>query len=160
METSGQRAIHVPPSEGQMLWVVGELLTFKIGGQDADGAFVLAEEVTPPQGGPPPHLHTREDETFYVLEGELEFMVGERTLSARAGSVVYAPRGVLHGFRNVGTGHSRMALIVTPAGLEKFFEEVGEPVTDPSSPPEGPPDIERLVAVARKYGMEIPPPPA
>ena len=160
METNGQRAIHVPPSEGQMLWVVGELLTFKIGGQDADGAFVLAEEVTPPQGGPPPHLHTREDETFCVLEGELEFVVGERTLSASAGSVVYAPRGVLHGLRNVGTGHSRMIVIITPAGLEKFFEEVGEPVTDPSSPPEGPPDIERLVAVARKYGMEIPPPPA
>jgi uncharacterized cupin superfamily protein len=55
-----------------MLWVVGELLTFKIGGQDADGAFAFVEEVTPPQGGPPPHLHTREDETFYVLEGELE----------------------------------------------------------------------------------------
>jgi hypothetical protein len=53
-----------------------------------------------------------------------------------------------------------MAVIITPAGLEKFFEEVGEPVTDPSSPPEGPPDIERLVAVAREYGMEIPPPPA
>ena len=95
-----------------------------------------------------------------MLEGELEFVVGERTLSASAGSVVYAPRGVLHGFRNVGTTHSRMAVIITPAGLEKFFEEVGEPVTDPSSPPERPPDIERLVAVARKYGMEIPPPPA
>ena len=95
-----------------------------------------------------------------MLEGELEFVVGERTLSASAGSVVYAPRGVLHSFRNVGTGHSRMAVIITPAGLEKFFEEVGEPVTDPSSPPEGPHDIERLVAVARKYGMEIPPPPA
>src|SRR3712207_3600898 len=144
MESSEQRAIHVPPSEGQMRWVVGDLLTFKIGGQDADGAFVLAEEVTPPQGGPLPHLHTREDETFYVLEGELEFMVGERTLSASAGSVVYAPRGVLHGFRNVGTGHSRMAVIITPAGLEKIFEEVGEPVKDPSSLPERPPDIERL----------------
>jgi hypothetical protein len=65
---------------------------------------------------------------------------------------------VLHSFRNVATRHGRTAVIITPAGLEKFFEEVGEPVTDPSSPLEGPPDIERLVAVARKYGMEIPPP--
>ncbi len=143
-----------------MRWVVGDLVIFKIGGEDTKGAFVLAEEVTPPQGGPPPHLHTREDETFYVVEGELEFMVGDRTLSATAGSVVYGPRGVPHGFRNVGTRPSRMAVIITPGGLEKFFEEVGEPVTDPSSPPEAPPDVERLVAVARKYGIEIPPPPA
>jgi mannose-6-phosphate isomerase-like protein (cupin superfamily) len=160
MDNSEQRAIHVPPGEGQMRWVVGDLVTFKIGGQDAQGVFALAEEVTPPQGGPPPHLHTREDETFYVVEGELEFVVGERTLSASAGSVVYAPRGILHSFRNVGPTPSRMTVIITPAGLEKFFEEVGEPVTDPSFPPEGPPDIERLVAVARKYGMEIAPPPA
>jgi quercetin dioxygenase-like cupin family protein len=68
----------------------------------------------------------------------LEFVLGERTLSASAGSVVYCPRGVLHGFRNVGTTPSRMVVIITPGGLEKFFEEVGDPVTNPSSPPEGP----------------------
>jgi mannose-6-phosphate isomerase-like protein (cupin superfamily) len=112
----------------------------------------------PPSRWPPPHIHTREDETFYVLEGELEFVVGKRNISATAGSVVFGPRGVLHSFRNVGSTLSRMAVIITPAGLEKFFEEVGELVTDPSSPPEGSPDIERLVAVARKYGIEIPPP--
>src|SRR3712207_6975936 len=116
METSGQGTIHVPPGEGQMRWVVGDLLTFKIGGQDTDGAFTLAEEVTPPQGGPPPHLHTREDETFHALERELEFVAGERTLSASAGSVFYAPRGVLHGFKNVGTTHSRMVVIITAWG--------------------------------------------
>lgn len=160
METNGQREIHVPPGEGEMRWVVGDLATFKIVGEDTEGAFTLGENVTPPQGGPPPHLHTREDETFYVMEGELEFVVGERTFSATAGSVVYAPRGVMHGFRNVGTTPSRMVVIITPAGLEKFFEEVGEPVTDPSSPPEEPPDVERLVAVAQKYGMEISPSPA
>jgi quercetin dioxygenase-like cupin family protein len=105
-------------------------------------------------------MHTREDETFYILEGELEFVVGERNISATAGSVVYGPRGVRHSFRNVGSTPSRMAVIITPAGLGKFFEEVGEPVTDPSSPPEGSPDIGRLVAVARMYGIEIPAPPA
>ncbi len=160
MEANKRAAIHVAPDEGRRLWVVGELLTLKMVGSDTDGAFALIEEVTPPEGGPPPHMHTREDETFYVLEGELEFLIGERTISATAGSVVYGPRGIVHSFRNVGSTPSRMAVIITPAGLEKFFEEVGEPVTDPSSPPESPPDVERLVAVARKYGMEIPPPPA
>src|ERR687894_522221 len=138
MEANARAAIHVAPDEGRRLWVVGELLTLKMVGNDTDGAFALIEEITPPQGGPPPHMHTREDETFYVLEGELEFVVGERNISAAAGSVVYGPRGVLHSFRNVGSTPSRMAVIITPAGLEQFFEEVGEPVADPSSPPDGP----------------------
>jgi mannose-6-phosphate isomerase-like protein (cupin superfamily) len=160
MKSTGQQMIHVPPGEGQMRSVVGNLVTFKISGDDAAEAFTLGEEITPPEGGPPPHMHTREDETFYVLEGEQEFVVGGRTISATAGSVVYGPRGIVHSFRNVGSTPSRMAVIITPAGLERFFDEVGEPVTDPSSAPEGPHDVERLVAVARKYGIEIPAPPA
>ena len=151
-------AKYIPPGEGESLWVVGELLTLKVVGTDTSGAFAVLEEITPPQGGPPPHMHSREDETFYVLEGELEFRVSDRTLLATAGSVIYGPRGILHTFKNVGTTPSRILVLVTPAGLEKMFEELGEPVTDPSSPPEGPPDIERLMAVNRKYGVEIPPP--
>jgi quercetin dioxygenase-like cupin family protein len=152
-------AKYIPPGEGESLWVVGELLTLKIVGEDTSGAFAILEEITPPQGGPPPHMHSREDETFYVLEGELEFQVSERTILATAGSIIYGPRNILHTLKNVGTTPSSMLVFVTPAGLEKMFEEVGEPVTDPSSPPEGPPDIERLVATNRKYGVEIPPPP-
>ena len=160
VDASGRKPIHVPPGEGEMRWVVGDLVTFKISGDDGAGAFTLGEEIIPPQGGPPAHMHTREDETFYVLEGELEFVVGGRTISATAGSVVYGPRGIVHSFRNVGSTPSRMAVIITPAGLEQFFEEVGEPVADPSSPPDGLPDIERLVAVAHRYGIEILAPPA
>jgi quercetin dioxygenase-like cupin family protein len=152
-------AKHIPPGEGESLWIVSELLTLKIVGADTSGAFAVLEEITPPQGGIPPHIHSREDETFYVLEGELEFRVSDRTILATAGSIIYGPRGILHTFKNVGTTPSRMLVLVTPAGLEKMFEEVGEQVTDPSSPPEGPPDIDRLVAVNRKYGVEIPPPP-
>ncbi len=95
-----------------------------------------------------------------MVEGELEFLVGGRTISADAGSVVDGPRGVARGFRNVGSAPSTMAVIIAPAGLERFFEEAGEPVEDPSSPPGGPPDVERLVAVAQRYGIEILPPPA
>jgi uncharacterized RmlC-like cupin family protein len=104
-------------------------------------------------------MHTREDETFYVLEGELEFVVGGRALLATAGSVVYGPKGIPHAFWNVGTTPSRVAVFITPAGLEGMFEEFGELVTDPSSPPEGPPDTERLVALNQRYGVEMPPPP-
>ena len=158
METQPPGAMHIPPDEGETLWFVGDLITLKMVGEDTAGAFALAEEITPPQGGPPPHMHTREDEAFLVLEGELEFVVGDRTITASAGSVVYGPRGIAHTFRNVGPTPSRMVVLIMPAGFEKMVEEVGEPVIDPSSPPEGPPDIERLAAVQRKYGVEMPPP--
>jgi len=95
-----------------------------------------------------------------VLEGKLEFRLGRHTLRATNGSVIYVPRDVLHTFKNVGTTPSRMLVLVTPAGLERFFEEAGEPATDPSSPPPfGQVEIEKLLAVAPKYGQEIPPPP-
>jgi mannose-6-phosphate isomerase-like protein (cupin superfamily) len=159
MEANERAAIHVAPEEGKKLWVVGELITLKMVDSDTEGAFALIEEVTPPQGGPPPHMHTREDETFHVLEGEVEFVVGGRALSATAGSVVYGPRNIPHAFRNIGPIPSRMSVLITPAGFERMFEELGEPVTDPSSPPEGPTDIERLMSVNQKYGVEILPPP-
>src|SRR3954453_4257742 len=96
------RVKHILPKEGKDLWVAGELVTLKVVGADTDGAFVLLEEVTPSQGGPPPHIHHQEDEVFYVLEGELEFLVGDRTILATAGSAVYGPRDILHAFKNVG----------------------------------------------------------
>jgi quercetin dioxygenase-like cupin family protein len=159
MKANERAAIHVAPEEGKKLWVVGELITLKMVDSDTEGAFALIEEVTPPQGGPPPHMHTREDETFHVLEGEVEFVVGGRALSATAGSVVYGPRNIPHAFGNIGTTPSRMSVLITPGGLERMFEELGEPVTDASSAPEGPPDIERLKAVNQKYGVEVLPPP-
>lgn len=83
-----------------------------------------------------------------MIEGELEFLVGKRTISAGAGSVVHGPRVVAHGYRNAGSAPSTIAVVIAPAGFEKFFEEAGEPLEDPSSLPEGPPDVEKLVAVA------------
>lgn len=155
------RVRHVAPGEGRALWVAGDLITFKVMGEDTNGAFLLGEDVTPPGGGPPPHVHHREDETFCVLEGEYVFSIGERTLRAGAGSVVYGPRNVPHTFRNVGPTPATMLAIVTPAGIEEFFEEVGEETKGASSPPPfGQDEIERLLAAAPKYGIEILPPAA
>ena len=160
METE-DRAKHVAPGEGKALWVAGDLVTLKVVGEDTDGAFVLGEEVSPPGGGPPPHVHRREDEMFCVLEGEYEFLVGERTIRAGAGSVVYGPRNVPHSFKNVGTTPARLLAFVTPAGFEGFLEETGEEATEGSSPPKpGQEEIERMLAVAPRYGIEMLPPPA
>jgi glyoxylate utilization-related uncharacterized protein len=91
-----------------------------------------------------------------VLEGELEILVGEDMFKAGTGSFVHLPKGVLHSYRNVGSTPARFLTLLKPAGLEKYFEEVGKPGSDISSPPPfEEEDIDRLLAAAPKYGAEI-----
>lgn len=158
MQTT-DRAKHAPSGEGKSVWLVGDLLTVKLESEDTGGACSLVEETSPPQGGPPPHIHHNVDETLYVLEGEVEFMAGEQTIPASVGAAVYIPRGTLHTFRNVGTSPSRILALISPGGLEKFFLEAGEPATEGSSPPQSEPDVGRIVEIGQEYGLEIPPPP-
>ena len=152
---------YVPPGEGKSYWTPGgHMATFKITSEDTGGAYTITEETWPPQVGPPPHIHHTQEETFYVLEGEMEFVTdGTTATRATAGSVVRIARGVLRDYRNVGPEPARVLVLFAPGGFEGFFVEVGELVMDSSAPPEGPPDVERLVATAAKYGAEIPPPP-
>ncbi len=160
METGEQGATHVPQGEGKTVWMVGtDLITFKATGASTGGAYALFDSLVLPGGGPPPHIHTREDEAFYVLEGNFEFLAGERWIGASPGSYVHIPRGSLHTLRNAGDEVGRLLTLVVPAGLERFFEEAGEPGTDVSAPPEGPPDVEKLLETAKRYGIEFPPPP-
>src|SRR3712207_2537322 len=96
---------HLPPGEGRRsLWVLGELLTYKIPSQHTGGAYSLFEVNAQPGAGPPPHVQHREDEAFYVLEGEYEFLSAEETLRVGAGSLLYVPKGTLHAHKNVGEG--------------------------------------------------------
>lgn len=151
---------HVPPGGGKKLWVADELMTFVVSGEETGGKYSLTDSTVPPRGEAPPHIHHREDEAFWVLEGELEIMVGGRKLEARSGTFIHLPRGIIHTYKNAGATPARFLSLMVPAGLEKFFEEVGKPGTDPSSPPPfGEEDVQRLLAVAPKYGVEIPPPP-
>ena len=154
-----QRDTLVPPGEGESVWLLGDLFEVKLAGEDTGGAYSMVEETSPPQGGPPPHIHHNEDEALYVVEGEVEVLLGDRTTRASAGSLAYVPKGTLHTFKNVGTSASRVAAIFSPGGFEKFFVEAGEPATERSSPPEGEPDVGRLVEIGQRYGLEIPPPP-
>ncbi len=151
---------HILLGEGRRsLWVMGELLTYKVPSYWTGGAYSLFEVTTQPNGGPPPHVQHREDESFYVLEGQFEFSSGEETLRVGAGSLLYVPKGTLHAHKNVGEGVGRMLLTQTPGGLyERFFEEVGKPVDDEEGPLvfEDQPDVSRIVKVAAKYGIEIP----
>ena len=158
METGDQRGVHVPPGEGESLWVVGDTYTFKATAGNTGGALFVMEASVPPQGGPPPHIHHRTDEAFYLQEGELEMVVGEDAYLARAGSFVFIPKGTVHRFSNAGTETARMLAMMTPGGFEGFFEEAGRPAGEGAAPPTTPEDIERGIAAAPKYDIEILPP--
>jgi len=136
---------------------VGDRYTIKAAGSETGGAFALIEALVPPGGGPPPHIHRREDEAFYVLEGELSLHVDGRDATASAGSWIMLPKGSLHWFKNTGTAPVRMLIHVSPAGLEDYFLEVGRIPADGENGPIVPSkeDFEKLLALAPKYGLEI-----
>jgi quercetin dioxygenase-like cupin family protein len=100
-EDTRKGVIHLSPGEGKRsLWVFGELMTHKVAGHSTGGAYALFGVTTPPGAGPPPHVQHREDESFYVLEGEYEFLVEGSTLSAEAGSLLYVRKGTLHAHKS------------------------------------------------------------
>ncbi|CAA9279908.1 MAG: Quercetin 2,3-dioxygenase [uncultured Corynebacteriales bacterium] len=153
------RVTYVPPGGGERVWAFsGDQYTIKGGVSDTGPGLGVAEAVIPPLSGPPLHVHHREDEAFYVLDGRLEVAEGERTLVAEAGSFVFTPRGTPHRFRNVGSDACRMLLLFAPAGFERFFAEVGVAVVDdqpPPSPEQYPQDVARAMEIAaEKYGIE------
>jgi uncharacterized RmlC-like cupin family protein len=108
-----------------------------------------------PGAGSVPHRHSREDETFYVLDGQVEFKIGERgerVIKGDPGSFVFAPRGIPHAFKNVGTTPAKFLVIISPAGFEKFLQERAAlekevPTTDPSH-------AAKRKALDEKYGIE------
>jgi quercetin dioxygenase-like cupin family protein len=150
----------LPPSAdatGRVFSVVGDRYHFLVTGEESGGAFAMMDFLVPPQHGPPPHVHHREDEVFYVLEGEFTFTVAGRTIHATAGQTLYGRRDVPHTFKNTGDKAGRMIVVVAPAGLEKFFAEIGTPLSSPQAAPvePTPADIQRLLAAAPRYGLEI-----
>jgi quercetin dioxygenase-like cupin family protein len=152
----------VRPGEGsRSLWVLSELVTYKIPSYQTGGAYSLFEVTTQPGAGSPPHVQHREDESLYVLVGDFEFLLHGHTLIAGAGHLLYVPKGTLHSHKNVDEGVGRMLVTQTPGGLyENFFEEVGRPAEGEAGPRlfEEQANVESVAATAAKYGIEIPSP--
>ena len=117
----------VGPGEGRTIQgPAGGPLTFKVRAEDTDGSLTVFENVIAPGDGPPAHFHEAQDESWYVLEGELRFKLGDAMRSAPVGSFVFVPRGTVHCFQNVGDGPARILVIFNPAGMEPFFDQFAE----------------------------------
>jgi quercetin dioxygenase-like cupin family protein len=133
-------------SEGTKLNVLGDSQIVKLSGQDTNGQFAIIVQDNPPNASIPKHIHTNEDELFSVIEGEVEFEVGEQITILKSGDIIFLPRNIPHSFRVVGTQNAKTTATVTPAGLEKMFEEL-------SVLPAGPPDFSKVAQICGNYGL-------
>ena len=156
MSNPSMPVIRKPP-QGRTVAVVGDVYRFLATGEDTNGKYALFEALVGPGGGPPPHVHSREEEGFYVLEGEITFTVNGERVVGKAGTFANMPVGTLHSFKNEGTQTARMLISVAPAGLEQMFFEVGVPLAEgaTTAPPPKKEEIDKLLAVAPRYGIEI-----
>ena len=117
----------VGPGDGETVRSpIGGDVTFLARGDQTNGAFTALDITVPPGEGPPLHVHTRQDESVYVLEGDLRFKLGDELSATPAGSFVFIPRGVAHCFQNVGAEPGRILVTFAPAGMEGFFERPSE----------------------------------
>jgi quercetin dioxygenase-like cupin family protein len=143
--------------EGRTIAVVGDVYHLLATGKETDGKYALIEAIVPPGGGPPPHKHSREEEGFFVLEGELRITVDGEPFVARPGDFVNLPVGSLHSFTNATDKPAKMLITLVPAGLEQLFVEIGHPASPDatSASPPTPEELAQLPAVAARYGVTI-----
>jgi len=163
MSTAASRpvaTIALPPHGGEALWFLGTLATIKASAETTGGRVSVIEQLAARGAGSPLHVHRREDEWFYVTQGELTLWVGGQVIEAPAGSFVYGPRDIPHTFE-VTSDQARFLLVAEPAGFEAFLRAAGEPAEYLTIPPptSEPPDPARLAAAAAEYGVEILGPP-
>jgi len=146
---------HVVLGEGEGTTIQGPAggpLTFKVRGAQTNGSLTAFENVVAPGDGPPLHTHSREGESWYVLEGILRFKLDTDIRRAPAGSFVFVPPGTPHCFQNVGDAPARILVLFTPAGMEAFFDRFAEL-------PPGPVDPGVFATLGRDVGMEVLGPP-
>jgi quercetin dioxygenase-like cupin family protein len=137
----------VAPGDGQQLNVIGDRQTVKLDGSQTGGAFALIEQIYRPGAGVPLHFHTQEDAVFYIVEGDMDFVVGNRKISAGAGATVLLPKAVPHSSK-AGPGGAKALVTLFPAGGENMFREL-----DNVAP--GDPDRDKAVGICRKFGVHF-----
>ena len=148
--------------DSRALWLLGGLYDIRVSGEETGGRFTVVEITVPPGLGAPPHVHEDADETVYVLEGHGRYHYEGQTVEAGPGAVLHFPKGTEEWFENSGDTPLKVLITYAPAGIDRFFQEVGEPAPSRTLPPpmDGPPDLERLQAVGHRYNLDLRPPPA
>jgi quercetin dioxygenase-like cupin family protein len=136
------------PGEGRPIDLGNFAMTVKATSDETAGAFSLLEADEPPGFGPPLHVHTNAAEAFYVLAGLYRIFIDDDSFECPAGSFIYIPATVRHGFR-VGDAPSRKLNLYVPAAMVGYFDELGALVTA------GDPDEATVEAIGRRYGMEV-----
>jgi quercetin dioxygenase-like cupin family protein len=144
-------------TEGRTIAVVGDVYRFLATGEDTNGKYALLEAIVPPGGGPPLHVHSREEEGFYILEGQISFKIGDERIVATAGVFANMPVGTPHSFTNESDEPAKILISIAPAGLEQMFFESGIPMPQgaTTAPPTTKAEIEKLLEIAPRYGIEI-----
>jgi quercetin dioxygenase-like cupin family protein len=149
-------ATAIRAGEGEARWWFAALAEIKASAADTDGQLTIVEVTEPPGAQAPLHVHHREDEGFWILDGDVTFHVGDVTIEARAGDFAWGPRDVPHRY-TVGPDGCRMLFILTPAGFEGLVRDMSEPAAERTIPPasDEAPDLERVARVAQAYGCEL-----
>jgi mannose-6-phosphate isomerase-like protein (cupin superfamily) len=150
MQTAGAAGV-LGPNDGKAGRLGSIGVRFMIGGEESGGGFSLVEHPMPPRKlAAPLHRHSREDEYSFVLEGRVGALLGDEVLYGDVGDLIYKPRDQWHTFWNAGDQPARILEIISPAGFERYFEELTELLADA-----GPPDPAQIAALAARYGLEL-----
>jgi mannose-6-phosphate isomerase-like protein (cupin superfamily) len=154
--SQGLQPVAVGKDEGDARWWFGSLAVIKASVADTGGQMAIIEITEPPGAEASLHVHHREDEGFWILEGSATFEVGDTTIEAEAGDYLFGPRDIPHGY-TVGDAGCRMLFIMTPGGMEELIIATSEPAASRTlpPPPEEEPDWEHLIGMARAYGVEL-----
>lgn len=156
MEPQLEHVFSFAHEEGKAYWFDGNLMEIKATGEETNDVFCLIEGVHPAGYETPLHLHRNEEETMYILEGEVIYTIGDKTLTGKVGTIIYAPRNMPHKFKVVSTEPARTLTLLTPAGGEQFYIESGVAAETHTLPRDTlKPDIEKMMAAAQKYGIEL-----
>ncbi|MDO6435784.1 cupin domain-containing protein [Cyclobacterium sp. 1_MG-2023] len=147
-KSSNEKSKVIKASEGKVLNVIGDIQTHKLVGIETGNQIVEWVDNVEPGVGIPPHVHSKEDEIFRIIEGEIEIMVGGNTSILKAGDVAYAPKNIPHSWKVVGTNKAKMITSAFPAGIEHMFQQLADL-------PEGPPEFKKVAEICQKHGVSF-----
>ncbi|HVH95365.1 MAG TPA: cupin domain-containing protein [Bacillus sp. (in: firmicutes)] len=158
-ESTNNTIIAVTADEGPSISMVGDTYRIIVKGEQTNGAYALIDMLIPPGGGPPPHLHVTFQESFYILDGQIAVITKEKKYIATKGSYVNIPfNGPVHKFTNKTDKIAHILCLLTPAGMEKMFEEIGKPVAASTFLPPSqmtPEELKQIQSIAEKYGHKL-----